>query len=78
MTTVVGQFFNESVTTNWQKTIVVIAAISAILLVWLGRYELVGVPAGGEGANGVVYRLDRWTGSVAYMQGASGGQVVIK
>ena len=32
------------------------------------RYEIVGVAAGGQGVQGIAYRLDRWTGSVEWMQ----------
>lgn len=63
---------------SWQATVLVIAALFAAVIIWLGRYDLVAVPAGGEGVQGVVYRLDRWTGRVVYMQGATGGRVAIE
>lgn len=47
-------------------------------MAFLGRYELVAVPAGGEGIHGIAYRLDRWTGEVTFMVGSSGGRVEIK
>lgn len=62
-----------------RKTAVVLAAaVLGLLVAIIGRYELIAVPAGGEGAHGIVYRLDRWTGEVAFMQGATGGRVEIK
>jgi hypothetical protein len=48
-----------------------------VLTAWLGRYELIGVAAGGEGTHGIAYRLDRWTGEVTFVQGARGGGVKI-
>jgi hypothetical protein len=47
-----------------------IALLTVCTLV-LCRYTVVGVPAGGEGSNGVAYRLDRWTGEVVAIQGAN-------
>ena len=41
-----------------------IAALGAVLL----RYEVVGVAPGGQGNQGIAYRLDRWTGSIEWMQ----------
>ena len=62
---------------SWQHTALIIAGFLLLAAVWLGRYELIGVPAGGGGVHGVVYRLDRWTGQVAYISGDEGGQVKI-
>lgn len=62
---------------SWQHTALIIAGLLLLATTWLGRYELIGVPAGGEGVHGVVYRLDRWTGQVAYIQMEEGGEVKI-
>ena len=66
----------RNVILNWQKTVLVIAVIFAIILAWLGRYEL--VPVGGDGMFRVVYRLDRWSGNIVYIQRSTGDQVEIK
>ena len=58
---------------SWQHTALIIAGLLLLATVWLGRYELIG----GGGVHGVVYRLDRWTGQVAYISGDEGGQVKI-
>lgn len=63
---------------DWKTTVLLVAAALCLLVAFLGRYELVGVPAGGEGVHGIAYRLDRWTGEATFMRGAEGGQVVIK
>ena len=39
-------------------------AVSALLAAWLFRYEIVPVPAGGQGSISYAYKLDRWTGAV--------------
>lgn len=63
---------------DWKIAVLLAAAVLGLLVAILGRYELIAVPAGGEGIHGVAYRLDRWTGEVAFMQGATGGRVEIK
>ena len=63
---------------DWKITVLLVAGALCLLAAFLGRYELVGVPAGGEGIHGFVYRLDRWTGEVTYMAGDGGGRVEIK
>ncbi len=63
---------------DWKTTVLLAAAALSLLVAFLGRYELVAVPAGGEGVHGIAYRLDRWTGEVTFMQGAKGGRVEIK
>lgn len=61
------------------RTIALLAiALTAALVAWLCRYELVVVPAGGEGVHGIAYRLDRWTGSVIWMKWDESGSVEIK
>ena len=62
---------------NW-KALSAIAAATLLVLMVLGRYEIIGVSPGGEGVIGVAYRLDRWTGDVAWMQGTRGGSVELK
>lgn len=63
---------------DWKITVLLVAAAIFILVAFLGRYELIGVPAGGGGVHGIAYRLDRWTGNVAFMAGGVGGWVEIK
>lgn len=63
---------------DWKVTVLLVAAALCLLVAFLGRYELVGVPAGGEGTHGIAYRLDRWTGDVTFMAGGGGGRVEIK
>ena len=58
---------------DWKITVLLTAAALCLLLAFLGRYELVAVPAGGEGVVGIVglsYRLDRWTGEVTFIRGS--------
>ena len=54
---------------TWQRTVLIIAILFALVISWLGRYELVGVPTAVEGRPGIVYRLDRWTGKVLFIAG---------
>jgi hypothetical protein len=63
---------------DWQRVALNVAVLVVALVAWLGRYEIIGVPAGGAGTHGVVYRLDRWTGEVVFIQGARGGVAEIK
>lgn len=63
---------------DWKITVLLVAAALFLLVAFLGRYELVGVSAGGEGIHGIAYRLDRWTGDVTFMAGGEGGRVEIK
>lgn len=63
---------------TWQRTVLIIAILFAMVISWLGRYELVGVSAGGGEGVGSVYKLDRWTGEVIFIIGAGGGHVKIK
>ncbi len=63
---------------SWQKVVMAVTVFLMILIAWLGRYTLAGVSPGGEGIHGVAYRLDRWTGEVAWMSGDAGGVVSIK
>ena len=63
---------------DWKTTVLLIAGALCVLAAFLGRYELVGVPAGGEGGHGIAYRLDRWTGEVTFMSGPTAGRVKIK
>ena len=49
-----------------------------LIVAFLGRYELVAVPAGGEGVTGYTYRLDRWTGGVLMIVGTNSSSVEIK
>ena len=37
------------------------------------RFEVVPVEAGGEGSQGIAYRLDHWTGDIKWMLGARAG-----
>ena len=53
-------------------------AVAACLTVWLLRYDLVTVPAGGEGTIGFAYRLDRWTGTVTWIRADNGGPVELE
>lgn len=67
---------------KWQTVVLVIGALTLTLtlavVTWLGRYEIIGVPAGGQGVYGVAYRLDRWTGQVVGIQGERGLAVKIE
>lgn len=63
---------------NWKTTVLLIVGALCVLVVFLGRYQLVGVPAGGEGVHGIAYRLDRWTGEVTFISGPNAGRVEIK
>lgn len=63
---------------DFKITLLLVAVALCLLVTFLGRYELVAVPAGGEGIHGIVYRLDRWTGEVTFMAGSAGGRVEIK
>jgi hypothetical protein len=61
------------------KAVIVFVAVAlSLTLVFLGRYALVPVPAGGQGMTGMVYRLDRWTGDVTFIAGPTSGRVDIK
>ena len=44
--------------------VLIVLALMALLGLWLTRFELVGADAAGSG--GAAFRLDRWTGEVAY------------
>ena len=63
---------------NCHKGSLVIAVIVLALVSWLVRYEIIGVPAGGEGIHGIAYRLDRWTGQVVFIRGSEAGISEIK
>lgn len=63
---------------DWKTTVLLVATVLSLLVAVLDRYELIAVPAGGEGMMGVAYRLDHWTGEVAAMQGSAGRRVEIK
>ena len=58
---------------SWQRLVAGVAVLLLILVVWLGRYTIVG-----GSANGAAYRLDRWTGEIVYMFGNQGGAVPIE
>jgi hypothetical protein len=63
---------------DWKNTVLLVVGALCVLVTFLGRYELVGVPAGGEGIHGIAYRLDRWTGEVTFISGPNAGRVEIK
>ena len=63
---------------NWQKVCLIIAVLIFALVAWIGRYDIIGVPAGGQGTHGIAYRLDRWTGEVIYIRGGDAGVAEIK
>ena len=56
---------------SWQAMSACTIAIICVVVLVLFRYEVTGVAAGGEGTNGVAYRLDRWTGAVVAIQGGN-------
>lgn len=58
---------------NSERCCLVVAVLILVVVAWLGRYEIIGVPAGGEGSHGIAYRLDRWTGQVVYIRGNDAG-----
>jgi len=51
---------------SWQRVVLILGGLFFLLVVWLGRYELVGVA---WQAGSAVYRLDRWTGRVIFIVG---------
>jgi hypothetical protein len=55
---------------NLRTTALLLAAIAVAIAIaaWMLRYQLVPVPAGGEGSVGFVYLLDRWTGEVKWIR----------
>lgn len=57
-------------------TMLLIAIVLSILAAFLFRYELVGLPPGGEATLGTAYRLDRWTGELRWIHGPESGSVV--
>jgi hypothetical protein len=63
---------------DWKTTLLIAVSALGLVAVFLGRFELVSVPAGGEGRHGVAYRLDRWTGEVAFVRSDYGGRIEIK
>ena len=63
---------------TWKGVALIVAALFLGVAAWLGRYEIIGVPAGGQGIHGIAYRLDRWTGEVVYMSGGLAGKVEVK
>jgi hypothetical protein len=58
---------------DWKKIVVGIAIGYALLVAILFRFEVVPVEAGGEGSQGIAYRLDHWTGNIKWMRGAQTG-----
>ena len=53
-------------------TISVLGTIS-----WLGRYAVVGMPPGGAGSVGSMYRVDRWTGEIVFVLAKYGEKIKI-
>ncbi len=62
---------------TWQAVVLIVAILLFGVISWLGRYEVVGVAPGGQGINGMAYRLDRWTGEVVCIQGVSAAKIEI-
>jgi hypothetical protein len=60
---------------DWKKIALIAIVTSSFLIIWLGRYELVTANSGGEGVNGPVYKLDRWTGEVKFIIGIMTGDL---
>jgi len=58
-------------------TVLLTAAVFALFVAFLGRYELVAVPAGGAETHGYAYRLDRWTGEIAFIAGRNSHPIEI-
>lgn len=52
---------------NWKIVSLIVGLLILAVVGFLGRYDIIGVPAGGEGHQGVAYRLDRWTGEVVFI-----------
>jgi|GEM_PF-6760438 len=75
----VGEIFDYSEgQMTWQRIVTVLAVLLVFLFAWLGRYTIVGVdPPGGMAVNGIAYRLDRWTGEVAWISMRAGGIVTL-
>ena len=53
----------------WQRVVLILSGLFLLVVVWLGRYELVALPAGGQSSFVGAYRLDRWTGRVILIAG---------
>ena len=49
---------------SFRSIALLLAVLAATLFAFLFRYEVVAVPAGGTGNDGLAYRLDRWTGEL--------------
>ena len=64
-----------SIFVSANAVVLVIAAFALAVVIWLGRYEIIGVPAGNHG---IAYRLDRWTGQVVYIVLNEAGVAEIK
>ena len=63
---------------TWQRVVVILGALSVLVIIWLGRYDLVAATVGGEGAHGIVYRLDRWTGRIVAIGGGESLEIKIE
>ncbi len=63
---------------TWKIVALIITILFLGVISWLGRYEIIGVAAGGQGNQGSAYRLDRWTGEIVWIYGVSAGKVEIK
>lgn len=54
---------------------VLVAICTLAVILFLGRYEFIAVPAGGEGSTGMAFVLDRWTGEIEWVSQAYRGKV---
>ena len=62
---------------TWKIIVLIVAILLFGVTSWLTRYEIVSVPAGGQGNAGTAYRLDRWTGEMVWVYGVSAKKVQI-
>ena len=56
---------------TWKTVVLIVAGLLFGVISWLGRYEMVALPAGGQGNAGSAYCLDRWTGEMVFVYGAT-------
>jgi len=63
---------------SWRRVVLILGGLLFLVVVWLGRYELVEGSAGGTGSGAVVYRLDRWSGRVLFIVGDEAMEVKVE
>ncbi|MEN9375692.1 MAG: hypothetical protein RL710_849 [Pseudomonadota bacterium] len=62
--------------TDMDKNYLTFVAICTLAVtLFLGRYDFISVPAGGEGSTGMAFILDRWTGEIEWVSQVYRGKV---